>query len=47
MIENHECGSANLQPIRDDELVLPTCGSPLPDITRGIVKSIAREGGWA
>lgn len=44
-IENHGCESANLQPIRDDELVLPTCGSPLPDITRGIVKSIAREGG--
>ena len=44
-IENHECESANLQIIRDDELVLPTCESLLPGITRGIVKSIARGGG--
>lgn len=44
-IENHECESANLQIIRDDELVLPTCESLLPGITRGIVKSIARAVG--
>lgn len=38
-----ETNSANLQLIRDDELVMPTCDALLPGITRSIVKSIVRE----